>query len=330
MSLHRLDRLLLERLADGQFHSGAALADHLRVTRTSVWKHIRALDRLGLNVASVPGRGYRLLSPVELLSPDTIQAGMSPSAARLLARLDIHERLDSTNTHLLQAAAQGALPGSVCLAEHQLAGRGRLGRTWVSPFGANIYLSLLWRFESPAQVSGLSLAVGVAVLRALRSLGVQGAALKWPNDILWREAKLGGILLEVAGESHGPCVVVAGLGLNRFLPEAAASQIDQAHTDLTRMTGGRPPSRHDLVCALLNDMLPVFCDFAETGLAPYLPEWRAAHAHAGQEGQLRIGDTLIEGRIVDITDEGLLVLQETNGRTRTFASGDVSLRVKTA
>jgi BirA family biotin operon repressor/biotin-[acetyl-CoA-carboxylase] ligase len=330
VSLHRLDRLLLERLADGQFHSGAALADHLEVTRTAVWKHVRALDRLGLDVASVPGRGYRLLSPVELLSADLIQAGLSPEAARLLARLDIHERLDSTNSHLLQAAGAGALPGSVCLAEHQLAGRGRLGRTWVSPFGANIYLSLLWRFESPARLSGLSLAVGVAALRAFRALGIEDANLKWPNDILWQEAKLGGILLEVAGESHGPCVVVAGLGLNRYLPDAAASQIDQAHTDLTRMTGGRSPSRHALISALLNALLPVFRDFPDTGLTPYLPEWRAAHAHAGQEGQLRMGDTVIEGRIVDITDEGYLVLQEPSGGTRAFASGDVSLRVKTS
>ena len=124
--------------------------------------------------------------------------------------------------------------------------------------------------------------------------------------------------------------MVAGLGLNRYLPDVAASQIDQAHTDLTRMTGGRPPSRNLVVSALLNALLPVFRDFPDTGLAPYLPEWRAAHAHAGQEAQLRMGETVIEGRIVDITDEGYLVLQEPNGGTRTFASGDVSLRVKTS
>jgi len=328
MPLDALDQSLLRTMTDGRFHSGTELAGILGVTRATVWNHVRALESLGLEIAALPGKGYRLLSPVELLSGAGIRAALAPSAAECLGDLDIHDEIDSTNSHLMRQAAQGARIGTVCLAERQLAGRGRIGRDWVSPFGANIYLSVLWRFEDPTQVAGLSLAVGVAIVRALKAAGFPGAALKWPNDVLWAHAKLGGILIEVAGEAHGQCAVVVGLGLNRHLPDSAASVIDQTWTDMGRATGVAVPPRNRLIAAILNELLPLLHGYPQQGLAPYLPEWRSAHAYQGQYATIHFGETRIEGRIADVTDDGLLILECTDGRRRSFASGDVRLRAR--
>jgi BirA family biotin operon repressor/biotin-[acetyl-CoA-carboxylase] ligase len=328
MAIDARDKDLIGLLGDGRCHSGTELAERLGISRAAVWKHIRGLEMLGLSVTALPGRGYRLLTPVEWLSEPTIRADLSPVAADLLGALELYDVLDSTNSHLLRRAQQGAVTGTVCLAEYQHAGRGRIGREWISPFGANLYLSLLWRFEDPAQVSGLSLAVGVAVVRALQVLGLPGISLKWPNDLLWDGAKLGGILLEVAGEAHGQCVVVIGLGLNRHVPASAAVAIDQPWTDLGRVGDSAHPEKNVLVTALLNELLPLLRDYSGQGLRPYLPEWRAAHAHAGQPATLLVGDARIDGHIVDVTEDGLLLLEDQDGRLRQFASGDVRLRVK--
>jgi len=330
MALDAVDKALIELLADGRCHSETALAERLGISRAAIWKHIRSLESLGLTVSALPGRGYRLLSSVELLSEALIRKPLTPAATGLLAHLEIHDHLDSTNSHLMRCAQDGAETGTVCLAEFQWAGRGRIGREWISPFGANLYLSVLWRFEDPAQISGLSLAIGVAAVRALKSLGLPGISLKWPNDLLWEGAKLGGILLEVAGEAHGQYAVIIGLGMNRHIPEMAATAIDQPWTDLGRIAGGPPLPRNSLVAALLNELLPLLSDYSGQGLAPFLPEWRAAHAYKESEATLHVGDAQIDGQIVDVTEEGFLMFRDGEGRLRQFASGDVRLRVKPA
>lgn len=328
MPLDPLNKTLLRLLSDHRFHSGTELAAALGVSRTAVWKHIRDLEALGLDIAAVSGKGYRLTSPLQWLDEAAIRAGLNPAAAALLAKLDLHDELDSTNTHLMRAVPNGAATGTVCLAETQTAGRGRIGREWLSPFGSNVYLSLLWRFDDPSRAAGLSLAVGVAVVRALAGLGCGGAGLKWPNDVLWGESKLGGILLEVAGEAHGSCAVVIGVGLNRHIPASVGRAIDQAWADLAGIAGGAaPPPRNRLIAALLNELLPLVADYEEYGLAPWLPEWRRHHRLQGREAVVHLGETRIRGRIVGVNDEGLLVLECEDGGLRRFASGDVRLRV---
>lgn len=324
MPIDALKKNLLRLLSEPGFHSGTALAASLGVSRTAVWKAVRELEALGLAIAAVSGKGYRLAVPLELLSAAAISAHLDPKSEPLLARLELHDQLDSTNTYVMRHAA--ALPtGTVCLAESQTAGRGRIGRAWVSPFGANIYLSLLWRFEDTSRLSGLSLAVGVAVARALSGLGLRGLGLKWPNDILWEERKLGGILLEVAGEAHGGCAVVVGLGLNCYLPQTVGQTIDQPWVDLVQAMG-TPPGRNVLVAALLNELLPLLAEYGGHGLAPYLDEWRGYHIFQNRDAILYQGETQIRGRIVDVTAAGLLVLEDDTGRRREFASGEVRLR----
>jgi BirA family biotin operon repressor/biotin-[acetyl-CoA-carboxylase] ligase len=326
MPIDAFKKNLLRLLADQRFHSGTELAAELGVSRTAVWKAIRELESLGLEIAAVSGKGYRVASPLELLDAAAIRAELSPAAKGLLASLEIHDELDSTNTHLMRAAATGARLGTVCLAETQTAGRGRIGRDWISPFGANIYLSLLWRFDEPSRVAGLSLAVGVGVVRALAGLGVDGIGLKWPNDVLWGERKLGGILLEVTGEAHGRCAVVIGLGLNRYISPVLGRSIDQAWADLSQAAGAALPPRNRLAAALLNELLPLLEEYGERGLAATLPEWRRHHRLQGREATIHQGEARIRGRIADVTAAGLLVLQCEDGRLREFASGDVRLR----
>lgn len=317
---------LLQLLADGHFHSGTQLAAACNISRSSVWKQLQSLGELGLHVVAVTGRGYRLPQPLYLLNHDAILAQMAPAACDLLNALEIHSVIDSTNRHLLDAAVDGGASGTVCLAEFQSAGKGRRGRRWVSPFGGNIYLSLLWRYQAgPGALAGLSLAVGVGVIRVLRQLGITEASLKWPNDIYWRGRKLGGILIEVSGESGGPCHAVIGLGLNVYLSDQEAQAIDQAWVDLQRISAGPLPDRNRLTALLLNQLLSIAAGFEASTVAGYLSEWRSYDCLLDQPARLSFGEHQLTGIVRGIDDQGLLIL-EVDGQPRSFASGEVSLK----
>lgn len=294
----------LKILSDGGFHSGTQLGTALGVSRTAVWKHLHALSELGLDIYAVPGKGYRLAQPVELLDAQAITSAMADDARALLGGIEIHPRLDSTNTYLMQQAGSGLASGYACLAEYQEAGRGRRGRNWVSPFGANIYLSLLWRYTlDPAQLGGLSLAVGVAMARALRAAGVDGIALKWPNDVLWRDRKLAGILLEMSGESFGASTVVVGLGINCRMSKEAGTHITQPWTDLEKILG-RHLSRNALTALLLSEVLPVLRDYQTAGLAPLLDEWQSYDAVRGKTVTLQLPNQSITGVAAGVDRDG--------------------------
>jgi BirA family biotin operon repressor/biotin-[acetyl-CoA-carboxylase] ligase len=316
---------LLSLLADGEFHSGTQLAHALGISRSAVCKQISALTAWGLSYHAVSGKGYRLEQPLELLTHTGITHGLEPHTAALLTVLEIHDHIDSTNRHLAEQARQNAPSGTVCLAEHQTAGKGRRGRHWVSPFGSNLYLSVLWRFQQGyASTAGLSLAMGVAVIRALRQHHIEAVGLKWPNDIISGGKKLGGLLIEVSGESEGACVVVIGLGLNLFLPEAAAHDITQAWTDVSKIGMPRRISRNQLAASLLNHLFAILGDFESVGIKRYLDEWRRYDCLKDQSATLFIADQPFSGVVQGIDDNGLLLLQHPDGKVQAFASGEVS------
>lgn len=317
--------LLLEQMADGEFHSGEALGELLGVSRTAVWKHLQKLEGLGLYLESVKGKGYRIPGGVELLDAAQIESELSPGARAFIRKLDVMQSVDSTNTKAMNEAVSGVGHGYVCLAEHQAAGRGRRGRQWVSPFGQSLYLSVVVEFkEGAAALEGLSLAVGVALLRALDSVGAKDVGLKWPNDVLWRGRKLAGILLEMTGDPAGVCQVVVGLGVNMSLADAAAEAIGQPWVDVAEIVPD--VSRNQFAVALFNELMPVLAGFSQTGFAAYRGEWETAHVHAGEAVELAFGvGESVSGIALGVTNSGALRL-DLDGVEREFSGGEVSLR----
>ncbi|KRT60231.1 BirA family transcriptional regulator [endosymbiont of Ridgeia piscesae] len=317
---------LLQLLADGRFHSGESLAVALGVSRAAIWKQVRQLrDAFGQDVHAVRGRGYRLARPLDLLDSERISAQFSDEIGVQISVIHLHQSLDSTNSWLMEQARKGAANGTVCLAEQQSAGRGRHGRRWISPYGSNVYLSLLWRFElAPMRLSGLSLAAGIAVLRTLRELGAVEAGLKWPNDILWQQKKLAGLLLEVSGESEGPAQVVLGVGLNTHMDEQGAV-IDQPWTDLRSIAGVRPHTRNELVASLIENLVRVANLYASEGLQPFMQEWHDADLMLGRQVVVRNARGAIQGQHRGIDENGALLLA-VEGDIRSFHAGEVSLR----
>jgi BirA family biotin operon repressor/biotin-[acetyl-CoA-carboxylase] ligase len=283
----------------------------------------------GVPIEIKRGKGYRLPDAIELLDRDGILAAVDDATRERLGDVEVCLAVDSTNNRLRDRAQYGIPSGTVCLAEMQYAGRGRRGRHWVSPFGANLYLSLLWRSAAGvAAMGGLSLVAGIALMRTLRSVGISAAGLKWPNDIMVADAKLGGILIDVLGESTGPCVVIIGVGINVAMPQAAAVEIDQPWTDLHSLTGRRDMSRNRLAAVLLDNLLPLLSVFETDGMQPFVAEWRRYDMVDGQQVELHLPGRVIAGKACGIDAGGALLL-ETGDGCRRYASGEVSLR-KTA
>jgi BirA family biotin operon repressor/biotin-[acetyl-CoA-carboxylase] ligase len=321
--------VILPLLSSGDFISGQLIADTLGVSRTAVWKQLQKLEDLGLEIESVKGRGYRIPGGLELLDEAQIKAGLTAQSEALLTNLVIDEVIDSTNAEALRRVAQGAGAGVVCTAEQQSSGRGRRGRNWISPYARNVYVSLVGEFtQGAAALEGMSLAVGVGVARALERSGISGVQLKWPNDILYEGAKLGGILLEMVGDAAGSCQLVIGVGLNVSMPERAAQAIEQDWTDVRRIAdagGVACPDRNELLSALLNELLPLVADFEGEGFAPWRQSWEALDAHAGKSVILSSGDAKMAGVALGVNERGALQLETSLGIQSVFG-GEISLR----
>jgi BirA family biotin operon repressor/biotin-[acetyl-CoA-carboxylase] ligase len=316
----------LRMLADGEFRSGEAMARVLGVSRASVWNALHALDGLGIEIFKVRGRGYRLAEPLSLLESGAIEAGLGAHASRFA--LEVIDSVESTNTLLMQRAADGAPRGAVIAAEWQTQGRGRRGRAWHALPGATLTFSLLWRFQQGAGfLAGLSLAVGLAVARSLAQCGVGDAGLKWPNDVLWRGRKLAGILIEVQGDVLGPSAAVIGIGLNCRMPAALLERIDQPVVDLATAAGAAP-DRNRLLAALLIELDRMLTAFAREGFAPLRDEWQSCHVYQGKPVKLALPDGgIVNGTAEGVADNGALLLATQSGQLR-FHSGDVSLRAQ--
>lgn len=323
-----LDLNLLKALSDGAIHSGGELGDLTGVSRAAIWKQLQKLqDLTGLEFESIKGRGYRLAGGIDLLDIAAIKASILPSVQPLLSSIELHTQTDSTNRQALLRAQEGARNGHAILAEHQLAGRGRRGRTWVSPFASNLYLSVIWGFESGAgALEGLSLAVGVAIARALSAMGAAEVGLKWPNDVYWQGRKLGGILLEMVGDAAGHCQVVVGVGINVNMPPQAEQDIDQPWCDLSSVCGQKV-SRNRLAGEVLSQLLPVLTQFEREGFAAFRAEWAALDYIVGKPVVLHMGGRMLLGTAAGVGDTGALAI-DTDGGRQWFHGGEVSLRLQ--
>lgn len=315
--------ILIRELADGCFRSGEQLADLLGMSRTAVWKRIRTIGReTGLSIHAVRGKGYRLAEPLELLDADRIAEEIR-NASSYTPGVEVHSSLASTSSYL--AARLDDLDGStICFAEHQTAGRGRRGREWVSPYGANLYFSVHHRFSLAMQeLGGLSLAVGAAVAQVL-SAYVPQVSLKWPNDLLVDGRKLAGILVDVHGLADGPVDTVIGIGLNVAMPTHKAETIDQPWTDLQQLVQQRP-SRNRLASELSIAVLAVLGEFSGSLNPASLAAWRRFDAWHGKPVVLVRGSHSFCGIHAGIADDGSLRL-DVDGSLQLFQSGEVSLR----
>lgn len=322
--MRELTVLLLRALSATHFTSGVALAGRFGVSRSAVSVALKEANLLGIDVFSLTRKGYRLAAPLDLIEEDEVRKRLSRQSKTIV--LEIPFSVPSTNTSLLARAAAGAPSGLVLATELQTAGRGRRGRVWHARLGDSLTFSLLWRFEcGAAGLAGLSLVVGLAVVRALRALGLAGAEVKWPNDIWVRQEKLGGILIETNGDMLGPLAAVIGVGLNVRLPAALKDSLDQPATAVAAHLTTLPP-RHHLLAALINEITAALKVFATSGFAPFRDEWRRCHALEGERVHVRETSGVgFEARVVDVNADGTLRVDR-DGTLQTLHAADISLR----
>ncbi|NYH09581.1 bifunctional biotin--[acetyl-CoA-carboxylase] ligase/biotin operon repressor BirA [Pseudomonas moraviensis] len=311
---------LLNLLKDGRFHSGQALGVALGISRSAVWKQLQHLEaELGLSIHKVRGRGYQLASPLTLLDSLEIE-GSLPGWS-----VSIFDSVDSTNAESLRAVDRGQAAPFLVLAERQSSGRGRRGRKWVSPFAENLYYSLVLRIDGGMrQLEGLSLVVGLAVMQTLHALGVPGAGLKWPNDVLVGRKKIAGILLELVGDPADVCHVVLGIGINVNMQ--ATDEVDQQWTSM-RLESGKSCDRNVLAVELSKQLQLYLHRHQSGGFSSLQSEWEASHLWQGQPVSLTAGVSQVDGVVLGIDNQGALRLK-VDGVEKVFSGGELSLRLR--
>lgn len=326
--MSKLTLPILQRLTDGQFHSGEALAQHFKVSRATIYNALAHAQSLGVEVFSVRGRGYKLPRPLTLLNKADVLHTIGAQAD--FFNLIVLDEVGSTNTYLMQQSAQGAPHGTCVVAHMQTQGKGRRGRTWVSHLGASLTFSLLWRFQCGASaLSGLSLAVGVALMRTFHYFGLSQVKLKWPNDVLVFEGnqgkKLAGILIELQGDMEGPSAAVIGIGINLNLPAEVLKSIDQPTIDVASVSA-QVMNQSELLGVLLKALANVLHQFEQQGFVGLRDEWLSHHAYHQQAVRMLMPNgTETQGVVKDVAEDGILMVETALGLQR-FSAGEISLR----
>ena len=317
------EEMILSFLTEGgdEYISGAALSDKLGLSRTAVWKHVESLRKLGYRIEAAPARGYRL---VEV--PDRLTAlELSPLlSTRELGRcLHYEEALTSTNARAFELATEGAFHGDVVLTEQQTAGKGRRGRSWLSPPGKSLYFSVILRPELPPQrAPELTLVAAVALCETLREAGVK-ATIKWPNDVQIDGKKVAGILTELSADTERVHFVILGVGVNlngsleEFPPE-----LKETATTLEASRGQSVPRA--LFTAALWTRLEHWLDLhADDGFAPVRAAWKTMASTLGQDVLVRSEQRELRGIAEDLDEDGALLLRTPDGKLERVLAGDV-------
>ena len=315
--LNSRQQALLSMLADGGFHSGEQIGTALGISRAAISQQIKSLRQLGLEIFSITGKGYRLNTPLQPLNADIIRSHLQGAPVHTCAVIG------STNQYMM-AQLERWQKGECLLAEMQTAGRGRRGRQWHSPFGSQFIMSMYWRLDDgPSPAMGLSLAIGVAVVRALEAQGYQGLSLKWPNDIYMARRKLAGILVEMSAAVGGLCHLVIGVGINLNLPDDVIARLDQPCAHLAEQTAAI--DRNKLSAAIIHALRETLALFEQQGLSAFLTEWNRLDMFMQQPVKVLLGDQIIHGTYCGIDGQGNMLLQDGNG-IRKFVGGEISLR----
>ncbi|MCE9688213.1 bifunctional biotin--[acetyl-CoA-carboxylase] ligase/biotin operon repressor BirA [Shewanella sp. AS16] len=309
-------RAILSLLNAGDFVSGEALADALGISRAAISKHIDTLETYGVEIYSVKGKGYKLATPVFLIDePRLLQA--------IDNRCFYFDETSSTNAFLLSHAKE-LKSGDICIAEYQSAGRGRRGRTWVSPYGNHLYCSLFWGFsQGMAQAMGLSLVVACSLVKVLQELGVPELGVKWPNDIYLEHKKLAGVLIEMSGQADSECQLIIGIGLNMAMSDNQALAIEQPWNDLSHLAS--MPDKTELAIKLQQQLKRDLQLFEREGLPAFMSRWQAVDLFDGRPVRLLMGSNEIQGICRGIDEQGSLLL-ETDTGLQAYVGGEISLR----
>lgn len=319
---------VLGQLADGQLHSGQAMADRLGVTRAAIWKALKKLEQIDVQVEHQRGVGYQLASGVlHLLDAQEIQSAMAGNSSAVnspLSALYLFRDIPSTNQYLLDEQIAQATGPVACFAEYQSAGRGRRGRGWHSPFAANLCFSLAWPVRSAVDLSGLSLAVGVTVANVLSTLGVSGIGLKWPNDLQVGGRKLAGILIDLRGEANGVIWTVIGIGVNVNMVSASKEAIDQPWVSCQELLG-KPLSRNLIGGRMIRQLLTDLEVFESQGFGGFRDRWQVLDVLAGKSVQVERAGEKVPALATGVDETGALVV-EYQGTRLTLNSGEVSIR----
>lgn len=346
---------VLQTLSDGEFHSGADLGKSLGLTRSAIWKLTQQFKSYGIEFESVTGKGYRIPGGFSLLDSQKIQAALnyatpaslsltlspsassssSPSSSLPYPEIEIWDTLASTNDYLMDKVSSktSALDPSrdknlCCLAERQTHGKGRQGKTWASPFGSNIYFSLLWHFNADlSELSGLSLVTAIALATVFNQWGIrEDLGLKWPNDVLWKKQKLAGVLIEVSGETQHKSRAVIGIGINVRMPKESGKKINQNWTDMSQITGQKI-DRNLLVAALLTELISNLERFQKDGFSVFMKDWQALDLCFNQKVSLIRTNEIIPGKGQGINEKGHFLLKDALNKIQAFSSGEISLKL---
>lgn len=309
-------------LSDGALHDGTSIGQQLGITRSAVWKMVDKLQNYGVAITREHGKGYCLTAPLKLLNERQLRQRLKPHGVVV----EVFESLPSTNQYALEQKLSANHLPQLYLAEQQTAGRGRLGRSWASPFAQNIYASLSYPFACDiSQLAGLSLVVGLAVVHALERFGLRHLALKWPNDVYLGDKKLAGILIAVRSDCQSLCQAVMGMGINVNMQSDKARQINKPWTSLYHQLG-RYVDRNDLLELLVPTLLNYLSEFAAKGFAHFIPEWNQLDYLHGKPVTLKAAKHAIAGHAFGVTPQGSLQLQLPDGSIETFSAGDVTVQ----
>lgn len=310
---------IVDILSDCKIHAGTNIAATLGISRTAVWKVIKRLKEYNLPIES-KHQGYHLNFPLILLDKKKIEDLLKDPRVTL----EVFETIPSTSHYLRNKTPLKSM--SFCLAEHQSKGRGRLGRSWSSPFGRNIYCSFSYTFNKDiSEMSGLSLVIGILIANALESLNPKlKPLLKWPNDIYLNDQKVGGILIDLIAEAHGNCTAIISVGLNVNMKDVPLDGVDQPWCSLEHVLNEKL-DRNVVIVRMVESILKGMDVFHEVGIEPFLPEWKRYDLLEGKKVSVSTGKETLSGISRGISLLGYLLLEHPSGDVEKFSYGDTTL-----
>ncbi len=313
----------------GSWLSGEEISRNLGISRTAVWKHINLLRESGYNIESTSSHGHRLISPVEIISEFEITRNLK---TELFGRREIHvfDETDSSNIQAFKIASGGAAEGSIVTAESQTGGKGRLGRKWISPSGTNLYLSIIVRPQiSILYAPRLTLVTAVALSETFDSLGAREHRIKWPNDILFGDKKISGILTEMKGDCDSIDFIIIGVGINLNTPlEQYPPEIKDSVVSLEDITGHKI-NRLEFLTLFLHNFERNYLNFIQGNFPLILDEWIQKSSIINQKIKVTNHNESFTGTVTEVTNDGNLLVRTDNG-TILVNSGDVNYLKETA